>query len=204
MPSCALWNRCPVNGRTFWFQKYVFNPWSSLGKRASWPKLLGGLSFHFFERSEMLVNGPIFRSPSETPWQPFKWALPCCFLRRTEPLPPPTPLNSLSSCQNRKCSWREECSPGSKQVSAVRLQPLAEQWCTEVVGAVVYWGRRRIPKSFRRGERMFPPAFVLHPLPASWCHSHHQCGSVFPSGNWMTESSGDDPRWDFISWVVFL
>lgn len=95
----------------------------------------------------------------------------------------PTPLNSLSSCQNRKCSWREECSPGSKQVSAVRLQPLAEQWCTEVVGAVVYWGRRRIPKSFRRGERMFPPAFVLHPLPASWCHSHHQCGSVFPSGN---------------------
>lgn len=54
---------------TFWFQKYVFNPWSSLGKRASWPKLLGGLSFHFFERSEMLVNGPIFRSPSETAFQ---------------------------------------------------------------------------------------------------------------------------------------
>lgn len=50
---------------------------------------------------------------------------------------------------------------------------------------------------------MFPPAFVLHPLPASWCHSHHQCDSVFPSGNWMTESSGD-PRWDFISWGFFF
>lgn len=160
-------------------------------------KLLGGLFFYFFEHSEMLVIGLIFRSPSETPLQPFKRALTCCSLRRTEPLAPDLLKFSLLLSKQevflggRVLSWEQtnKCS----QTAALSRWQVLPALCSNVL--------RQKENSRELSERCFlQHLFILSlqavPFPPS-------AGCVFPSENWMTESS-EDLRWDLYIYIYFI